>query len=233
MLLKSSRGARATPPPVMTMGKAFLPIGTAVTFDFLGFIFSLFGIFGPLLAGIFVKAKTGSDIAGAVVSVGAFLVGGAGLQAFGMVMAMIVGFVGWMVVGIMLLISNRRIFKGTNALMFGSVLLIDEIPFINILPALSWRTIRMYRAQIKADKKALAEYEAQQKQRQIQMQQQQMAQMAVQQGALANQQAASEDDESLEQEEEQEKMSAVTERKDIVGREAGNDEINKEERLVA
>jgi hypothetical protein len=151
----------------MTWGKAFLPVCAAGIFDFLGFIFALFGIFGPLLAGVWAGAETGSTVVGGGVALAAGFFGGAEFQMFGVIMAMVIGFFGWLVVGLILLVRNRRIFKGANSLMFGSVLLIDEIPFVNVLPALSYRTIRMYRAQIQEDKKALAEYEATQKQQQI------------------------------------------------------------------
>ncbi len=217
-----NNSGQGAPPPVMTKSRAFLPVCVAGIFDFLGFIFALFGIFAPLFAGLWASNVTGSAAAGVVAGGVTAFFGGAGLQMFGMIMAMVIGFLGWMVVGFIMLASNRRIFKGANTLMFGSVLLIDEIPFLNILPALSYRTIRMYRAQIKADKKALAEYEENQKQQQIRAQQQAVGQRNQQ---LAEQHAMN--DEIFAQGEEQEMMGQEAEQQ------AANDAIHEEEKLAA
>lgn len=230
MLQRNNRGQEA-PPPVMTWGRAFIPVCVAGIFDFLGFIFALLGIFGPVLAGVATTLATGSTILGGLAGLATGLVASGGLQMFGMIMAMIIGFFGWLVVGFIMLVSNRRIFKGANSLMFGSVLLIDEIPFINILPALSYRTIRMYRAQIKADKQAHADYEAAQVQYQVRAQQEAVAersQRTIEQQSVNNEVFAQE----VEQQElllEEAKIVQVAQKE----QEAENDAIHEQEKLAA
>ncbi len=207
----------------MTWRKALIPLSVSGIFDFLGFIFSLFGIFGPILAGVATTAKTGSETLGVGATFIAGFFGGAALQAFGMIMAMVIGLMGWLAVGLVLLITNRRIFKKGNALWFGSVLIIDELPFINIIPALSYRTFRMYGKQIKADKKALAKYEEGQRLRQAQMAQHAMGQRNQQMA----EQARAQEEQVLELEKAEVSRVAQEEQQ------AANDEIPEEEKLAA
>jgi hypothetical protein len=163
------------PPPVMTWSKAGFILAIALIFDAFSFIFAVFGMFGSALA---------SALGGVTAGIAVFV--GGGIQVFGLIMAMCIGFFGWMVVGGMMLMSNARIFKGGNTLWFGGALIIDQLPFINILPALTPIVSKMYRAQIKADKKAFAEYEKRQAAFLLAKQQEQKLQIRMQQMAITN-----------------------------------------------
>jgi flagellar biosynthesis GTPase FlhF len=216
----------------MTWSKAFLPLGVAIICDVLGFVFSLLGIFGPALAGFAAKVATSgtgetvSTTLGALVAGGSAYFGGAGLEFAGTILAMVTGFFAWMTVGLIMLTSNFRIFEGMNTVLFASALLIDELPIINCIPALSWRVFKMYRAQIKEDKKKFTEYEASQKQeRALELRRATVAQVAEAQ-ELANDETEMEEQEELQQEEEiaeQEQMNTVIEQEALMRRDAGND----------
>jgi hypothetical protein len=79
-------------------------------------------------------------------------------------MAMAVGLMGWLTVGLMLILSNARIFEENagHALWFAASLLISEIPIIGTIPALTVVVWRMYRVQIKKETAALRKYESEQ-----------------------------------------------------------------------
>jgi hypothetical protein len=157
-------------PPRMLWNKALLPLSIAGIGDAFGSLFALFGIFGPVIAGVGASlatseriGETAGNILGTVVAGGTALFAGGALQIFGMIMAMVVGFLSWMIVGFILLARNARIYTPRNRLRFFSVLLGDQLPFINVLPLLTPAVFFMYRTQIKDDKKAYAAYLKRQK----------------------------------------------------------------------
>jgi hypothetical protein len=86
------------------------------------------------------------------------------IEAFGVIMAMTVGLMGWLAIGLMLIITNSRIFEENagHALWFAGSLLISEIPIIGTIPALTIIVWRMYRVQIKKEAAALQKYESEQ-----------------------------------------------------------------------
>ena len=154
-----------TPPPeVMTWGKATPALVISGIFDALRLMFVGFIFFGPAMAGLYCDYKV-SDLMGtafglttAGCAAGAATLGFFGAQAFmafGMVMAMAVGFAGWLAVGIWLMITNARIFK-ENALWFVGSLLFSEVPFIGAIPAITVSVWKMHSNQIKIEKEAYA-----------------------------------------------------------------------------
>lgn len=156
-------------------------------FDALRFLFEQFWLLGPALAGIYCATQT-SDIAvigelltkGCLVGASALgYFGGPALVVFGTVMAMAVGLFGWLTVGLMLLMTNARIFKQhpSHSLWLVISLLISEIPLIGSIPALTITVGKMYHTQIKTDKEALKKHRDANAAAQLQERQQQAAEL--------------------------------------------------------
>lgn len=167
-------------PNVMTWGKAIPVLVIAVVFDALRFIFEQFWFFGPVLLGLATKIAAsqylgnflGAALGGAVAGVAGFFGGGA-FQAFGAVIAIALGLFGWLTIGLLLAFINARIFKTTATSMLWSMLGlgVSVTPVVGTLPGLTLTTLRLYHAQIKNDKEALAKWNAEQKALQARMQQ--------------------------------------------------------------
>lgn len=169
------------PPRVMTWMKASPVLILSFIFDALRFMFSQFWFFGPVLIGIGTSAVVGGvtgKVAG-VIAGGASVLGAPELQIFGIVMAMAVGLLGWLTIGLLLIITNARIFKENagNTLWFIASLGISEIPFIGALPALTGTVVKMYSTQIKKEKAMLRKYEKEQDAVQLQERKQQAAEL--------------------------------------------------------
>jgi len=174
---------------VMTWGKAVPVLSVSVIFDALRIFFEWFVLFGPALGAVVCTAGVNSAIGTSVSGVGGKIVtagctavagvlgffGAGPIEAFGIVMAMAVGFLGWLVVGGILLGTNSRIFK-ENALWFIGSLLVSEIPFVGSIPAITISVWRMYGRQIKMEKAALAKWKKEGAAAQLQERNQQIAQ---------------------------------------------------------
>jgi len=167
----------------MTWGKASPALVLAAIFDALRFMFTWFVFFGPALAGIICTIQAsdsiGTTAGGLLCGAGATAVGVLGsemIAPFGIMMAMVTGFAGWLVVLIWLLVMNTRIFK-ENSLWFASSLLVSEVPFVNSLPAITIAVWRMYSHQINIEKAILKKYEQEQAAAQLQERRQQEIQM--------------------------------------------------------
>lgn len=165
--LRAHRGrmSQKSPPETMTWIKALPVLVVCVVFDALRFIFEQFWFFGPALAALW----CGSKVEG-VWLVGKLLVAGCvaaasvvgfyaspAIMGFGVIMAMAVGLIGWMTIGLILILFNRRILE-ENALQFASSLLVSEVPFVGSIPAITIIVGKMYRTQIKVEKAALKKY---------------------------------------------------------------------------
>ncbi len=155
----------------MTWTRAMPVMTTALVFDAVRFLFEQFWFFGPVLIGVGTTAAT-SGLFGTWISsilgtagggVSGFVIGPA-LEVLGIILAVAVGFFGWLTVGLMIMLTNARIFKESsgNMLWFMFGLLISETPFIGSLPGLTGTTFKMYHSQIKRDREALARYESEQ-----------------------------------------------------------------------
>ena len=189
------------PPPVMTWGKASLVLAFAVVFDALRMMFEMFWFFGPALAALActagVNSALGTSVAaitGKITAAGCSLAAGAAgfvgapvIAAFGVIMAMATGFAGWLVVGAIIMWTNKRIMKANagHALWFVGSLLISEIPIVGTFPALTGVTWKMYSTQIKKDKEALKKYKEEQAAEQLKERQQQAQFMQQEAAELA------------------------------------------------
>lgn len=167
------------PPKTMTWAKASPILAVCALFDALRIFFEQFWFFGPALAvGIctvivngVVETVTfgllGAGTAAAACTAGGGVLGyfGAGpIEAFGVIMAMAVGLMGWLAVGLLLIFFNARIFEENagHALWFAGSLLVSEVPIVGTIPALTVIVWRMYRVQIKKEAEALQKYEREQ-----------------------------------------------------------------------
>lgn len=196
----------STPPPqVMTWGKASFVLVIALILDAARLMFEMFWFFGPALAALYCAnsvsdtvGTTVTKVAGGAITAGctalagvAGFFGSPAIAAFGVVMAIAIGLFGWLVIGLILMWTNARIFK-ENALWFVSSLAISEIPLVGSIPALTLILGRMYHHQIKTEQAAFKAYEKEQAAAQLAVQQQQTRQLmqAQQQVQVAQQVAA-------------------------------------------
>ncbi|TSC64174.1 MAG: hypothetical protein G01um101491_346, partial [Parcubacteria group bacterium Gr01-1014_91] len=200
------------PPPVMTWKKASWVLVIAGVSDVLRYMFLFFWFFAPALAIAYCSAEVngllttwtagllGAKTAGLACSTGvvgatvgaAVVTGGlsaAAIQAFGTVMAMAVGFAGWLAVTIIIFATDRRTL-GRNPI---TVLWMLEGLGASVLVM----ALGVYRTQIKTEKVAFAKWKkenadalAAEKRRQASEQAQAQA---AQQSQLAQQQEQSEE----------------------------------------
>ena len=199
--MPSPRNNNQSPPKTMTWAKASLVLALCVIFDALRFLFEQFWFFGPLLIGsgtaVAVSHVVGSQSAGtatgALVGGATALLGGPELEVFGIIMAMALGLLGWMVIGFVLLATNARIFKesAVGTIWFVSALFVSELPILGAVPALTIIVWRMYHTQIKKERLALRQYENEQNS----LRQQEQEMQAIESMRIQN--------EMLEQEEEE------------------------------
>ena len=184
---------RRGPPPVMTWGKASPVIIAAGLSDLIGIFFEFFWFFGPALAAAYCSA-TVSDVAivGGLLATGcvaAATVGGAAVSAFttpfGVIMAMAVAFIGFLIVGLWVVKTNVRIFKANAAgsLWFMGGFGVSMMPLIGIVPAFSLVLLKLYRTQIRVEKAAYVKWEKENAAAQLQERQQQEAQLIQTQAA--------------------------------------------------
>lgn len=205
------------PPEPMTWGKAAPYLVGAFIFDALRCMFVMFWFLGPALVGAYCAAKVGD-----VAAVGGLLATGcaagavalgiasaAAITAFGTVMAMAVGLLGWLTIGGLLVIRNPKIFTASsgNGLWFAAGLFVSEVPFLGALPAMTTSVAKLFKTQIKKERADMEKYEKEHAAELKQKREQQMAQVAqaqnarmaqIQQQEMAEQEAAN--DELFEQE---------------------------------
>ena len=187
----------SAPPKAMTWGKALPVLVIAILFDALRLFFEFFWFFGPALAAIGCTVGVtnffGVSIAGTigkVVATGCALAAGAvgtvSLEVtgtFGTVMAMAVGFLGWLIIGGIILSSNGRVFK-ENGLWFVASLLVSEVPIIGAFPAFTVSVWRIYSRQIKLERAALHAWHMENAQALLQEQNRQQAMQIMQAQAM-------------------------------------------------
>lgn len=167
--MPSLRNSKSAPPQAMTWAKATPVLAVAVIFDALRFISGQFWFFGPAFAAVYCTAKASAVTGGGAVAIkvsGMFCGAAAGVAgslgspffaAFGIVLAMTLGLMGWLTIVLWLLVTNARLLK-ENISWFGGSLVLSEVPILGSLPALTTTVIKMYHTQIKNDKKALKKY---------------------------------------------------------------------------
>jgi hypothetical protein len=182
------------PPPVMTWPKATPVLALSVIFDAIRFFFEQFWFFGPALAAIYCTGKAGEyvgslwGLTAAACPAAAGVAGyfaSAPIATFGIVMAIAVGFLGWLTIGLILLMTNNRIFKENegHALWFVGSLLISEIPIVGSIPGFTIIVFKMYRTQIKKDRELFKKYQKEQAAQQLQERNQRIAELTQAQAA--------------------------------------------------
>lgn len=155
------------PPEVMTWTRASPVLAVCVVFDALRLFFEWFVFFGPALAAVYCVQKVGGAVGetvggllcGGVIGTAAYFGSGA-IEVFGIVMAMAVGLLGWLIVLLMNILNNANIFKENFAMLlkYGVGLLISETPILGSLPALTVVNAIMFRVQIQKGKEHLKKY---------------------------------------------------------------------------
>jgi hypothetical protein len=197
-------------PPTMTWRKAMPILVVAIIFDLVRCFFEWFVVLGPALGAALgavvctagVNSAIGTTIAattGKVVATGCtlFSTGAAGVagfflsettETFGAIMSDIVGFAGFLTLGLWILMRNKRLFviNPSGSLEFVANFGICEIPFVGTIPAFSIMLYFMYKKQIKVEKAALKKWEQEQENNRLQERNQRIAElMQAKQAQLA------------------------------------------------
>ncbi|MBU6321188.1 MAG: hypothetical protein KGI78_00270 [Patescibacteria group bacterium] len=155
-------------PRRMTWAIALPIIAIAGVFWVLQALFEWFGFTGPALigtaAGTWLAGYLGSFIGslfGAGVAAASAFFGGEALEVLGMGIAEPIGLLGWLVVGLILLKVDLRLFKEDirATLWFGAALIVAEIPLIGTIPSIVAATAILLRAQIKRERAAYAAWQ--------------------------------------------------------------------------
>lgn len=184
--------------------KASPVLAVCLMFDAARLFFGIFWFFGPALAAAYCTSEVGGTLAkwtfgvlgtktaAAVCTTGAAAAGSllsAPLILFGTVMSMAVGLMGWLVIGLVIIMTNSRIFKdhAGHSFLFIFGLGLSEIPLIGALPALTGSTLRMYHTQIKNDKESVKRYATEHAAAQLQERRQQATEMVQLQQTRLNQ----------------------------------------------
>ena len=152
------RSSQSKPePPRMTWGKAAPILVVAGITDALKFMSEWLVFFGPAVAGLYCTVKAGgSATAGAVCTAAAGAVGFFGAEItepLGIIMAMVIAFAGWLIVGFWILVKNLRLLKANatgNLWLVGSLAL-GLIPFLDTFPFLTGTLAKLYHTQIKTE----------------------------------------------------------------------------------
>ncbi len=168
---------RSSPPPeVMTWPKAAPFLVGAALVDALRAFFHFFWFFGPAVAIFYctlsVSARLsswtfgllGTKTAAAVCTTGGVAVGAAGIEVigpFGVIMANAVGLMGFLTLGLCLVMLNRRMFKtaASAPIQFAGAFALGEVPFLGAFPTYTFVLWRLHRAQIKTERTALEMWE--------------------------------------------------------------------------
>lgn len=209
----------STPPPVMTWAKAMPVLVVAGVFDALRAFFEMFWFFGPALAAAACTAAgstyVGTAVAGVACTAAAAVAGffGAGaIEVFGIIMSMALGFLGFLILGLWIILSNARIFKAnaTGMIWLMGGLGVSLVPFIGAIPSFTLTLIKLYRVQIRVEKLAFKEFQASQAAAQLQERRRQEA-LLQQKAAQAE---IKKQEEEMQQAEEEEAQAARDARTD-------------------
>ncbi len=215
------KGSSAKPPEAMTWSRGGPVVAAAVLFDVMRAFFDMFWFFGPALAAIYCTSKVSGwvgslwGLTAAVCTAGAAAAGVAVSEItapLGVVMAMAVGIIGFLVLGLWILATNSRLFKvnAMGSFWFVGGFGLAEIPFVGALPLFSLTLWRLYKTQIRIETEALKKWEAAHQQEaaeELRERQRQAAQLIQARNAEAEQaqeQEALEEEEAAREEEEEE-----------------------------
>lgn len=237
----------SSPPPVMTWKRALPVLVVAGIFDILRAMFQMFWFFGPALGAAFCTvaaadtvAKYTGGLGGAgttallcSVTTGAIgFAGAAPLAAFGIIMSMALGLIGFLILGAWISLTNRRLFtaQATGAVWFMGSFALSELPFIGSLPAFTITLAKLYRTQIMVEKAAFKKYQEENAAR-IAAEQQKQAFQAQLQLREAEQVAVTEEQARLAQEERDRRTDLALAR--YAQQQAANDSLIPENERIA
>ncbi len=201
----------------MSGWKRVVSYAIAATFDFLKLIFTFLLFSGPFIAAEAAKMYAESKgvpswltgvvwyfTAGGTVAIEVLQPEIAGvIEAFGILMAMVIGFAGglFMAIWFWIFCKIQPWKKNSSILWMGLGWIASMVPFVNLLPTLSISAWRIVADQLKADREELKNWKAanaQQLEEQNQVRQAQIMQgQAVQALAFAQTQAAANDNEEI------------------------------------
>lgn len=196
-------------PEVMTWRKAMPVLIVAGLFDLLRAFFNLFWFFGPALGALYCASKV-SDVVG---SLGGFTTAactaiaaaaGATVSALtvpmGVMFADATGLLGFLSLGLWVVLSNMRLFKtaASAPLQFAGAFALGEVPFLGVIPTFFISLRKLYKAQIVAEQAAYKKWEEEQAALVAQMRQVE-AEQAATQAQFAAQKAANDEQYAEEQ----------------------------------
>jgi hypothetical protein len=158
----------------MNAMKATILMSLALVFDVLKFMATQLWIFGPALvggaAGVAVASQYGALagkaaglITGAASGAAELIPGvAAGVELIGVILALAIGLLGWLILITVMASFRIRFFKGEsrNFLRLFVGFLVSEIPLIDALPSFTVSTWLIIRGEYKAQKEAKAKYDA-------------------------------------------------------------------------
>ncbi|MEK7101672.1 MAG: hypothetical protein AAB882_00770 [Patescibacteria group bacterium] len=212
-------GPTPAPPPVRTWKEAstILVLVAAGIFDAIKAFFNMFWFFGPALAAWYCAKVAGGWVgslwglttaACTALAVKTGALAAAVTIPFGTVMADATALSGYLVVGTLVLWTNMRILKTlTNGVLkFSASAGASAIPLVGALPFFTFTLWRLYRTQIRLEKKAFKKWESANAAAKLQQRNQQTAQ-------ILDFQAARRVQSQREQAAEQEAQEATDERK--------------------
>lgn len=173
-----ARRSRREPPKTKMPGwKALLLYGIAITFDFIKFLFIIFVFSAPFIASFAVNIYLTSHSWPAWIAGFAGFVVGAGVVAteaaatpiaaafefIGVILASAAGFLGWLIIWTVLLLSRINPFTHKSTIQNMVGFLATEIPFINLFPTITPSVYLAIRTARKEDREAREEWEQEQK----------------------------------------------------------------------
>lgn len=165
MAIASRRGIQLPPEPVakMTGGKVTLLVSFALLFDALKFMCTQLWFFGPALIALAGSVAVGGGWFGAavgtIIGAGAAATVGAAIEAVGIILALVVGLVGWIILFTLMIAMGIQPFgeKHFITTLFG--FLVSEIPFIDAVPSFTISMWRIVQGERKADREARKKWE--------------------------------------------------------------------------
>ena len=187
------------PPKAMTWPKAMPILVLAGFFDLLRLFFNLFWFFGPAIVAALCTlgannwlgttvATTGGKITAAACTAAAGAAGFFGVEVtvpLGTILADAVGLIGFLTLGLWIIISNARLFKvnATGQWWFVGGFGVGQIPLIGSLPVFTFVLYRLYKTQIQVEKDGLKKYNAELAAQQLQERNQKIVELMQMQAA--------------------------------------------------
>lgn len=151
----------------MTWSKAAPVLITAAITDAMRAFFALFFITGPILIGVATNAAASQYVGtflgkyiGAALGTAVLLTTGAGLEVFGIIMAMCIGLLGWLVSVLLLLLGGVSLMQSRMFFLSLMSLIGSEAPIVNAAPFLTPSVFFMVRGQINEDAERNKQHQA-------------------------------------------------------------------------